>query len=101
MPDKQEMVEGTDTEGKTVMVPKTTPQETVPSVRTQRGTIFSRAEQDRRANEKLKDQQNVGESVGADSTQDASTTNFPPKSSGAPARGGAARTSTTRPSGQE
>lgn len=98
MPDnKPEMVEATDTEGKPVMVAKTTPEETVPSVRTQRGTIFSRAEQDRRANVLLKDQQNVGESVGADSTQDASTTSFPPLTSGAPARGGAAKKSTSSP----
>lgn len=95
------MVEGTDKDGKTVMVPKTTPEETVPSVRTQRGVTFSRAEQDRLTNANLATgSAPVGESVGA-SPQDGSATTFPPTTSGAPARGGATRTTPTRPRGQE
>jgi hypothetical protein len=110
MPDKNqqaapqdEMVDATDADGNPVKVAKTRPEETVPSVRTQRGAIFSRGEQDRLANENLKTQQE-GPSAGASgtaSTQDASTTTFPPTTTGAAARGGATRSSTTRPRGQE
>jgi hypothetical protein len=99
-------VEATDANGEKVMVPKTKPEETVPSVRTQRGAIFSRAEQDRLANANLKAQQDDGGSppIGASGTaspQADNTASLPATTTGAPARGGATRSSTTRPRGQE
>lgn len=107
MPDKkpeEEMVDATDTEGNPVKVPKTKPEETVPTVKTQRGVIFSRGEQDRLANDNLKEQQDNAPPAGASGTsspQEASTTSFPATTTGAPARGGATRSTTPRPRGQE
>lgn len=99
-------MEATGTNGEKVMVPKTRPEETVPSVRTQRGATFSRAEQDRLANANLKTQQDDGGSPpigtsGTASPQAGGTASLPATTTGAPARGGATRSSTTRPRGQE
>lgn len=100
-------MEATGTNGEKVMVPKTRPEDTVPSVRTQRGAIFSRAEQDRLANANLLAQQEDGGSPptgasGTASPQASSTASLPATATGAPARGGATtRSSTTRPRGQE
>jgi hypothetical protein len=110
MPDKQpEMVEGLNEKGEVVQVAKTTPEETIPRVRTQKGTIFSRAEQDRLANQNLLNQEDQpsdtvarplpeagGASIG--STQAPAPASIP---SAAPARGGTARSTPTRPRGQE
>jgi hypothetical protein len=86
------MVEGTKNDGTKVLVPITTPEETVPRVRTQPGVIYSAAEQAR-----LAGQLPEGVPVAPQSGPAADLPSTPaPRSvpKGQPARGGAASTPT-------